>query len=223
LNLVYPYIRTLKNKFVPKSENSESYEAWITLIYGSEDSDTNNDSSISSDNEADILSAGNRQQWQYAHRSMHRNKGCANYKKYKNIKKKKKRITLTELEDSNSVEYLSPVNCSRLLERAKAAIFLSIDELWNSSNIIGLKASILDPRALKLLPFATTQERKETEAQVHAELLSFEAQMNILSNAEIERSIVTISEDPQDSLSAELWDHCQYLIMLLMKMNSPGI
>ncbi|CAG8802561.1 8561_t:CDS:2, partial [Dentiscutata erythropus] len=156
LNLVYPYIRTLKNKFMPKSENSESYEAWITLIYGSEDSDTSNNSSISSDNEADIPSAGNRQQWQYVHR---------------------------KLEDSNSVEYLSP----------------------NSSNIIGLKASILDPRALKLLLFATTQERKETEAQVHAELLSFENQMNISSSAEIERSIVPISEDPQDSLSAELW------------------
>ncbi|CAG8808221.1 2773_t:CDS:2, partial [Dentiscutata erythropus] len=177
LNLVYPYIQTLKNKFAPKSENSESYEAWITLIYGSEDSDTSNNSSISSDNEADIPSAGNRQQWQYVHR---------------------------KLEDSNSVEYLSPVNCSGLLERARAAIFLSIDELWNSSNIIGLKASILDPQALKLLPFATTQEQKETEAQVRAELLLFENQMNISSSAKIERSIVPISKDSQDSLSAEL-------------------
>ncbi|CAG8702331.1 15822_t:CDS:1, partial [Racocetra fulgida] len=57
---------------------------------------------------------------------------------------------------------------------------------------------------LKLLPFATTQERQETEAQVHAELLSFENQMNISSSAEIKKSIVTISEDPQDSLSTEL-------------------
>ncbi|CAG8722301.1 14217_t:CDS:2, partial [Cetraspora pellucida] len=63
LNLVYSYIRTLKNKFAPKSENSESYEAWITLIYSSEDSDTSNNSSFSSNNEADIPSAENHQQW----------------------------------------------------------------------------------------------------------------------------------------------------------------
>ncbi|CAG8531514.1 24007_t:CDS:2 [Racocetra persica] len=169
--------RSLKHNSDQGGKNSKSYKAWITLIYGSEDSDTSNNSSLSSDNEADILLARNRQQWQYAHR---------------------------KLEDSNSVEYISPVNCFGLLERARAAIFLSINELWNSSNIIGLKASILDPQALKLLPFATTQKWKGTEAQVRAELLLFENQMNILSSAEIEKSIVTISKDPQDSLSAEL-------------------
>ncbi|CAG8839818.1 27603_t:CDS:1, partial [Racocetra persica] len=47
---------------------------------------------------------------------------------------------------SNTIEYLSPVDCSGLLEKACAAIFLFIDELWNTSNKIGLKASILDPQ-----------------------------------------------------------------------------
>ncbi|CAG8849176.1 20618_t:CDS:1, partial [Racocetra persica] len=66
LNLIYPYIRTLKSKFAPKSENRESFESWINLIYGPEDQDYN-DSSISSDNEADIPSAGNQRQWQYVY------------------------------------------------------------------------------------------------------------------------------------------------------------
>ncbi|CAG8679302.1 8195_t:CDS:2, partial [Racocetra fulgida] len=68
-----------------------------------------------------------------------------------------------------------------------------------------LKASILDPRALKLLPFATAQEREETEAQVRAELSLLEDQVTVSNNTEIERNSVTINDDFQDSLSAELW------------------
>ncbi|CAG8755345.1 16286_t:CDS:1, partial [Racocetra persica] len=59
LNLVYLYIRTLKNNFVPKVENEKLFKAWINLIYGTEDSDTGTNSSLSSDNEADIPSAEN--------------------------------------------------------------------------------------------------------------------------------------------------------------------
>ncbi|CAG8787894.1 24875_t:CDS:2, partial [Dentiscutata erythropus] len=151
LNLVYSYIRTLKNKFAPKEENNEFFEDWINLIYGPENLDTNSDSSL-------------------------------------------------KLEDSNTVEYLLPVNCFGLLKKARAAIFLSIDKLWSTSNLIGLKASILDPRAIKLLPFATVQEHEETKAQVRAELLLLKTQSNILSNTKIERSPVTTDEDPQDSL-----------------------
>ncbi|CAG8814455.1 923_t:CDS:2, partial [Cetraspora pellucida] len=54
-------------KFAPKSENEELFKSWINLIYGPEDQDSN-DSSISSDNEADIPSAGNQRQWQYAYK-----------------------------------------------------------------------------------------------------------------------------------------------------------
>ncbi|CAG8464315.1 8800_t:CDS:2 [Cetraspora pellucida] len=122
-----------------QDENGESFEAWINLIYGLEDSATDEDSSLSSDNEADIPSAGNRRQWQYAYRNAYRNKGCVN------------------------------------------------------------------PRALKLLPFATAQEHEETEAQVRAELSLLEDQVTVSNNIEIERSSVTINDDFQDSLSAELW------------------
>ncbi|CAG8665492.1 11979_t:CDS:2, partial [Dentiscutata erythropus] len=135
--------------FAPISEKGESLESWIDLIYGLEELDTTDESSLSSDNEADIPLAGNQQQWQYTHRS---------------------------LSDTNTIEYLPSTNCSGLLEKAQAAIFLSLNELWSISNEMGLKASILDPRALNLLPFVTTQEKKETEAQIRAELLVLETQ-----------------------------------------------
>ncbi|CAG8613319.1 17172_t:CDS:2, partial [Cetraspora pellucida] len=121
--------------FAPKNDRGESFEAWVNLIYGSEDADTSNDSSLSSDNE-------------------------------------------------------------------------------NTSNEMGLKASILDPWAIKLLPFATIPEREQTEAQIRAELLLLKTQLDDSnSNENIERSSVilnevTLNEDPQDSLSAELWGSC---------------
>ncbi|CAG8795647.1 25900_t:CDS:2, partial [Dentiscutata erythropus] len=103
LNLVYPYIRILKNKFASISEEGESLESWLDLIYSLEKLDTTDESSLSSDNEANIPSAGNRQQWQYTYRSVYR-------------------------------QYLPPANCSGLLEKARAAIFLSLDELWSISD-----------------------------------------------------------------------------------------
>ncbi|CAG8805026.1 5518_t:CDS:2, partial [Racocetra persica] len=49
------------------------------------------------------------------------------------------------------------------------------------------------------------QKREETEAQIYAKLSLLETQLNVLNNIEVERSTVTINEDPQDSLSAKLW------------------
>ncbi|CAG8678417.1 31405_t:CDS:2, partial [Racocetra persica] len=110
-----------------------------------------------------------------------------------------------KLEDSNTVEYLSPVNCSGLLEKAQAAIFLSLDELWNTSNSIGSDINRkpidrLTPQALKLLPFATAQECEETEAQVRAELSLFEDQVTVSNNTEIERSSEPIAHKNQNLL-----------------------
>ncbi|CAG8440678.1 700_t:CDS:2 [Scutellospora calospora] len=66
MNLVYPYIRILKNKYTPVAEKGKLVESWLDLIYKSslESSDqiVDSDTSISNDDEADILSAGNRKQ-----------------------------------------------------------------------------------------------------------------------------------------------------------------
>ncbi|CAG8840595.1 38186_t:CDS:1, partial [Gigaspora margarita] len=54
-----------------------------------------------------------------------------------------------------------------LLEKMRTAIYLSLDELWSIPNEVGLKASILNPQALKLLLFATANERENTEEQIY--------------------------------------------------------
>ncbi|CAG8680217.1 24950_t:CDS:2, partial [Dentiscutata erythropus] len=74
------------------------------------------DTSVSSDDKADIPSAGSRKQWQYAHayRSVyHREHGYNRVKKYK----KKCVNRIEELDDSDIIRYLPSTNCDGLLER----------------------------------------------------------------------------------------------------------
>ncbi|RIB09872.1 hypothetical protein C2G38_2207612 [Gigaspora rosea] len=110
---------------------------------------SNQDTSISSGDEDSIPLAENRKQWQYAHRTK-----CA-----------------IELDDTNTIKYLPSTNYKGLLEKKSAAIYLSPNKLWGIPDETGLKASILDLRVLKLLPFATNEECKNTEIQLCKELL----------------------------------------------------
>ncbi|CAG8461934.1 28550_t:CDS:2 [Racocetra persica] len=208
INLIYPYICMLKNKYAPRVENGESFEKWIALIYGSlpenskqiSENLSDDDTSISSGDEANIPAAGTRQQWQYAHRSIHsrgRGQGCRSGKHKRRVK------SVAELDNTNNIKYLPPTKCEGLLEKMCAAIYLSLDELWSIPDEIGLKASMLDSRVLKLLPFATEDERRNTKAQIRAELSILEAQFR-QNNDKIEACITT-EEEEYDSLSAELW------------------
>ncbi|CAG8851083.1 31734_t:CDS:2, partial [Gigaspora margarita] len=174
INLIYPYVCMLKNKYAPVVERGKSVENWLDLIYRSSLESSNQDTSISSGDEDSIPSAGNRKQWQYAHRSKYSQNLGRGYKRIKHKRPKRS----VELDDTNTVKYLPPTNCEGLLEKMRAAIYLSLDELWGIPNETGLKASILDPRILKLLPFATNEEYKNTEVQLREELLVLEAQFN---------------------------------------------
>ncbi|CAG8801399.1 16902_t:CDS:2, partial [Dentiscutata erythropus] len=82
----------------------------------------------------------------------------------------------TELDDTNTIKYLPPANCKGLLEKL----------------------------LLKLLPFATDDERKNTETQLRAELEALEAQFNQNNDNTGKVTIIT-EEEECDSLSAELW------------------
>ncbi|CAG8664080.1 12293_t:CDS:2, partial [Dentiscutata heterogama] len=53
---------------------------------------------------------------------------------------------LVKSDDINEIEYLPPTNTSGLLDSVRAAIYLSLDELWCVLNDIALVATILDPR-----------------------------------------------------------------------------
>ncbi|CAG8641808.1 11017_t:CDS:1, partial [Cetraspora pellucida] len=65
--------------YIPQVENDKSFENWITLIYrflleNSEQMLENlldNNTSVSSSDKVNIPLAESRQQWQYAHQSMH--------------------------------------------------------------------------------------------------------------------------------------------------------
>ena len=58
----------------------------------------------------------------------------------------KKRIRVESIEDIDKVEYLPPVDTTGLLERVRAAIYLSLDELWSIPFDNALIATFLDPR-----------------------------------------------------------------------------
>ena len=49
------------------------------------------------------------------------------------------------MDDINIVEYLQPVNTEGLLQKVRAAIYLSLDELWPVPSNIMLVATFLDP------------------------------------------------------------------------------
>ncbi|CAG8643892.1 15880_t:CDS:2, partial [Cetraspora pellucida] len=68
--------------------------------------------------------------------------------------------TNTELEDTNHIEYLPSVATDDLLCRVQAAIYLSLDELWEVPIDIALVVTFLDPR-FKHFKWATSIEQNK--------------------------------------------------------------
>jgi len=141
LNLVHPYMELLKKGFAPK--NDETVDTYINLIYGERyevDDDEMDDN---------IPTAGVRQHWQHAHRQF-RQRMRDTYAKRQEVHEQN-RIQVqsnTELEDlnPNKVDYLPPVPTKGLLEKVRAAIYLSMEELWAVPTELSLVAAFLDPR-----------------------------------------------------------------------------
>ncbi|CAG8824268.1 11305_t:CDS:2, partial [Dentiscutata erythropus] len=133
---VYPYIEILKKSFAPQFNKGETKEQYLGLIYGNitdENDDTDNSSSSISDGD-NTPSCGTRKHWQYAHRQFrqHMQRGRAQQS--------------TNVNDNNAIEYLPSIDPNGLLQRVRAAIYLSLDELWAIPSAIALITSILDPR-----------------------------------------------------------------------------
>ncbi|CAG8494983.1 4223_t:CDS:2 [Scutellospora calospora] len=210
VNLIYPYVRSLIKNFAPISSKSETLDQFIELIYGPPVEDINHlpveNSSESSGNEEEIPSAGNKKQWKHTRFRIHA-RGRQGYY-HKNTGTNKKKGNISEIEDTHTVEYLTPVSSNELLEKMRAAIYLSLDELWNFTtdldllnsevfSCIGLKAALLDPRALKLLGFASNSEKRNTELDIREELKNLDQTS--------ENNSLEIIEDEIDSLSTEVW------------------
>ncbi|CAG8668610.1 23487_t:CDS:2 [Cetraspora pellucida] len=111
--------------------------------------------------------------------------------------------SVTELNNTNTIKDLSSAKCKKLLEKMHATIYLSLDELWSISDEVELKASMLDPRMLKLLPFTTVDKHKNTEAQIHTELSILDTQFK--QNNNNTETCITTEEEEYNLLNAELW------------------
>ncbi|CAG8692275.1 39194_t:CDS:2, partial [Gigaspora margarita] len=131
VNLIYPYIRMLKNKYALVAKNGKSIEDWITLIYGSlsENSETSDYASTSSGDEVNIPLVGNRKQWQYTHCQGQGSRHSSKHKRYS-----KSSAELAEDDNFNTVKYFPPISCEGLLEKMRVTIYLSLDELWSVPN-----------------------------------------------------------------------------------------
>jgi len=78
---------------------------------------------------------------------------------------RKRTRTETTAEDTNQVEYLPSVETAGLLERVRATIYLSLDELWSIPTDTALIATFLDPR-FKHFKWATNGERDKAKQLV---------------------------------------------------------
>jgi len=84
-----------------------------------------------------LMAAGNRQQWQYAYRQFNqristRGRGHdrgRNTSQNTSRTHPSRRSENTAAEDTIQVEYLPPANTTGLIEKVRAAIYLTIDEL----------------------------------------------------------------------------------------------
>ena len=62
LNLIHPFMESLKKQFALRSDKEETIESYLNLIYGE-----NYEESDDEITDNDIHAASTQQQWQYAH------------------------------------------------------------------------------------------------------------------------------------------------------------
>ncbi|CAG8724899.1 31288_t:CDS:2, partial [Racocetra persica] len=92
-------------------------------------------------------------------------------------------------------EYLPPVSTTGLLRKVRAAIYLSMDELWTAPTDIALVAAFLDPR-FKHFNWTTTVE--QNKAQKLVEDLYDELRVNLSIPDDIEEGLVDKSYKDDD-------------------------
>ncbi|RGB25813.1 hypothetical protein C1646_675281 [Rhizophagus diaphanus] len=95
-------------------------------------------------------------------------------------------------------EYLQPVNTEGLLQKVRAAIFLSLDELWPMPSNIMLIATFLDPRFKN---FDWCNGNGKDEAKNLVQELYNDAKKDTLSRNSI-NSIISSSDDDDDIFKA---------------------
>ncbi|CAB5385834.1 unnamed protein product [Rhizophagus irregularis] len=160
----------LKNHFAPKT-----LDTYLSLIYSSNDEEN---SDIAS-NDKYIPSGRTRQYWQRVGISV-------------------SHPVKPNLDNINTVKYLQPVNIEGLLQKIRAAIFLSLDELWLMPFNIMLIATFLNPRFKN---FDWCNGNGKDEAKNLVQELYNNAKKYILSRNSI-NSIISSSDDDDNIFKA---------------------
>ncbi|CAJ0825785.1 7795_t:CDS:2 [Entrophospora sp. SA101] len=171
-HLVNPYMELLKKTFAPKSENGESLDTYLDLIYGpqTEDNNDNEEESDSSTSDDDEIPSGGT------------------------------RGAIDDIDDINHVEYLPAVNTTGLLQKVQAAIFLSLDELWSVPTELVQIATVLDPR-FKNFQWDRSGEERDKSHQLLRELYDFtkvDFESNNIQQTTTIHNLHTTNEDDND-------------------------
>ncbi|CAG8602458.1 11213_t:CDS:2, partial [Ambispora leptoticha] len=168
--------------------------------------DENANDEISDD---DIPTAGTRQQWQYAHRQFHQRivARCQSQEQNRKMQVRSKNTRpdnikqVTELDDTNQIEYLPSVSTIGLLDKVRAAIYLLMDELWAVPTDLALVATYLDPR-FKHFNWATNNEKER--AQNLVKTLYDKLKIKLTIPDDIEESFVDKDYEDNDDFFNEL-------------------
>ncbi|CAG8482617.1 10656_t:CDS:2, partial [Scutellospora calospora] len=113
------------------------------------------------------------------------------------------------LEDIDRIEYLLSVLTNGLLIRVRAAIYLSLDELWEVPTDIALVVTFLDPR-FKHFNWATSVEQNRVQNLVKT--LYDELKINL-----------AIPDDNEENLSAKVGLLCKFWSKFFYVIPDPAI
>ncbi|CAG8806642.1 10478_t:CDS:2, partial [Racocetra persica] len=174
INLIYPYMYLLKRRFAPTGGNT--IDSYMDLIYGpisSEDTDETNDIDSNTDSSAEdsASTSGTYQRSKKTYSKIRKNNNKAKhnsckrkreYRRGRGRGRGRKQEPRREYDHNYSYDSQQESEYNQdftgLVEKFQAAIYLSLDELWNVPDEIALLATILDPR-LKGLRFVNQNER----------------------------------------------------------------
>ena len=215
LNMVHPYMCMLKRMFAPRASENETMDSYLDLIYGPltveneeenvEDDANDSDSSFISDDD-DIPTAGNRnwQIWRQRRQQDHgqgrgrgRGQGRGRGRGRGHVRVRISQRTHNEVEDTDQVEFFPPVNnFEGLLKKVRAAIYLSLETLWDVPSELALVATILDPR-MKSFLFVDDLYRNEQKEQAESLLSSLYTQLkcDLELPEEIRSPILEVDDD----------------------------
>src|SRR5829696_7469632 len=96
----------------------------------------------------------------------------------------RKRTRIESIENINQIEYLPLVDTTGLIEKVRAAIYLSLDELWSVPTDNTLIATFLDPR-FKHFNWATLDEHDKALQLVKIKYDALKSSLHIPDDTEL--------------------------------------